>query len=74
MRAGQCSRAALLLLLSGWAGVAGDLDNVCDSFRECISMAALQSASSAALASRMYERATQIRPAAKEAWLGRGAL
>ena len=75
LRAGARSAfAALLVLLYGWMGVAGDHDDECDSFRECISMAALQSASSGALAARMYERATQLRPDSKEAWLGRGAL
>lgn len=49
-------------------------NNECGSFRECISLATLHSASSAAYAARLYARATQLRPESKEAWLGRGAL
>ena len=51
----------------------------CESFRECIGRAALLSSVPLGSpdwhsAKRLYERATELRPDSKEAWLGRGAL
>jgi tetratricopeptide (TPR) repeat protein len=70
-------RLALLLLAAVAAGggdAGGGSERECETFRECVGLAALHSASDAAAAARMYERATELRPDSKEAWLGRGAL